>query len=229
MAQLKQSSSARYWMSEFVRARRNHAANVRRQPHMRRLVTLRFLATRALITACMIVAGCSTPDATRSQGRVDWVQLSGFWQPHLLYLLDSPYPRLYVEVDAVEGCAPEDATLNKLRDFLATHCRKPEGIEIARSDVIPIKDARGVPSKALAHKFLNGPPENTGDSSPAFLYVLFLRWCPVRPNRCCPTQSAARAQAGALEGEECKSSCGSPPLSGDHFHEHALRSLGDQK
>jgi len=116
----------------------------------------------------MIFAGCSTPDAARSQGRVDWVQLSGFWQPHLLYLLDSPYPRLYVEVDAVEGCAPEDATLNKLRDFLATHCRKPEGIEIARSDVIPIKDARGVPSKALARKFMNGPPEKTGHSSPAF-------------------------------------------------------------
>jgi len=121
----------------------------------------------------MIVAGCSTPDATRSQGRVDWVQLSGFWQPHLLYLLDSPHPRLYVEVDAVEGCAPDDASLNKLRDFLAAHCRKPEGIEIARSDIIPIKDARGVPSKALARKFLNGPPENTGHSSPAFLYVLF--------------------------------------------------------
>jgi len=160
-------------MSEFVRARRNHAANVRRQPHMRRLMTLRCLATRALITACLIVAGCSTPSAIRSEGRVDWVQLTGFWQPHLLYLLDSPHPRLYVEVDAVEGCAPEDATLNKLRDFLATHCRKPEGIEIARSDVIPIKDARGVPSNALARKFLNGPPENTSHSSPAFLYVLF--------------------------------------------------------
>jgi len=87
--------------------------------------------------------------------------------------LDSPHPRIYVEVDAVEGCAPDDATLNKLRDFLAAHCRKPEGIEIARSDVILLKDARGVPSKALARKFLNGPPENTGHASPAFLYVLF--------------------------------------------------------
>src|SRR6185369_2570676 len=118
---------------------------------MRRPGTLRFLTTIALIAACLIVAGCSTPGA--SQSRVDSVQLTSFWQPHLLYLLDSPHPRIYVEVDAVEGCAPDDATLNKLRDFLAAHCRKPEGIEIARSDVILLKDARGVPSKALARKF----------------------------------------------------------------------------
>jgi len=44
-----------------------------------------------------------------------------------------------VEVDAVEGCVPKQAALEKLRDFLSKYCNKPDGIEILRSDVIPIE------------------------------------------------------------------------------------------
>lgn len=101
------------------------------------------------------------------------VKLNSFWQPQLLYILPSPYSRLYVEVDAVEGWQPSDETLNKLREFLSTYCAKPGGIEIVRGDVISTVTARGIPPTALARKFLNGPPDDTTNSPPAYLYVLY--------------------------------------------------------
>jgi hypothetical protein len=67
---------------------------------------------------------------------------------------------------------PNQAALQKLGDFLSKYCNKPDGIEIVRSDVIPIETARGISEKALARKYVNGPAKTTG-SSPAFMYVLF--------------------------------------------------------
>ena len=135
--------------------------------------TARFLAGTALIVCCLTLAGCSTGDATRSREGSDIVQSMSFWQPYLLYILASPHPRLYVEVDAVEGCAPSDRVLNKLRDFLTTYCNKPGGIEIGRSDVIPIATARGILPNPLARKYLDGPPDDPNAPSPAFMYVLY--------------------------------------------------------
>jgi len=98
------------------------------------------------------------------------VKLTSFWQPQLLYILPSPHSRLCVEVDSVEGCQPSDETLNKLRDFLTTYCHKPDGIEIVRGDVIPAVTARGIPLRALARKFINGPPDDNTAPPPAYLY-----------------------------------------------------------
>jgi tetratricopeptide (TPR) repeat protein len=120
---------------------------------------------------CISLTSCSTAKAPRSHSVPDAVKLTSFWQPQLLYILPWPHSRLYVEVDAVEGCQPSDARLNKLRDFLTTYCNKPDSIEIVRGDVIPIQIARGIPPRALARKFLNGPPEN--ESPAAYMYVLF--------------------------------------------------------
>jgi hypothetical protein len=93
----------------------------------------------------------------------------------LLYLLASPHPRIYVEVDAVEGCVPKEVALQKLRNFLSAYCDKPDGIEVVRSDVIPIKAARGISPRALARKYINGPDKITA-SPPAFMYVLFYNY-----------------------------------------------------
>ncbi len=139
----------------------------------RRKETLRFLAGAALLVCGLTLAGCSTGKATRSPQEPNIVQELSFWQPYLLYILAAPHSRLYVEIDAVEGCAPSDRTLGKLRDFLATYCDKPGGIEIARSDVIPVAAARGIPPKPLARKYLNGPPEDAKAPTPAFMYVLY--------------------------------------------------------
>ena len=127
----------------------------------------------SVLLSCLSLTSCSTPGRSRSQADADALELTGFWQPHQMYLLASPHPRLYVEVDAVEGCNPSEAALNRLRDFLATWCKKPGGIELVRSDVIPVEHALGVLPSALAHKYLNGPPENIAGPPPAFLYVLF--------------------------------------------------------
>ena len=73
----------------------------------------------------------------------------------------------------MDGCEPSDATVEKFREFLTTYCKKPGGIEIVRSDVIPRPVAQGLPRYGLAHRYLNGPPVRAGEASPAFVYVLF--------------------------------------------------------
>lgn len=129
----------------------------------------RFLAGAVLIACGLITTGCSTGGTTRSQKEPDL----SFWQPHLLYVLAAPHPRLYVEIDAVQGCAPSDAALNKLREFLTTYCNKPGGVQVVRSDVIPTAAARGTAPIELVRKYFNGPPEDPNGSSPAFMYVLY--------------------------------------------------------
>jgi hypothetical protein len=83
--------------------------------------TPRFLAGTALIVCCLTLAGCSTGDAARTAEAPGIVQELSFWQPYLLYILASPHPRLYVEIDVVEGCAPSEAALNNLRNVLASY------------------------------------------------------------------------------------------------------------
>jgi hypothetical protein len=140
---------------------------------MRGLALLHFFSTTLLPFLCISLTGCATAKAPRSQSFPGSVKLTSFWQPQLLYILPSPHSRLYIEVDAVEGCQPSDANLNKLREFLTNYCRKPDGIEIVRGDVIPAGTARGIPLRALARKFMNGPPDNNSPSPPAYLYVLY--------------------------------------------------------
>ncbi len=111
--------------------------------------------------SCLLLASCSTRTARLSQVEPDIAQIPESWKPHLLYLLPSPHSRLCVELDAVEGCVPKQAALQKLRDFLSAYCNKPDGIEIVRSDVIPIKAARGISPRALARKYINGPDKIT--------------------------------------------------------------------
>jgi len=137
---------------------------------------MRILPMLALMVSGLLLAGCATPGGQPkggpSEGDAGLMEFKGTWQPHLLYLLATPHPRLYVEVDAVAGCAPSDATLNKLREFLTTYCEKPDGIELVRRPLIPKQAARGLPPRALARKYLAGPPAGPG-AAPAFMYVLY--------------------------------------------------------
>ncbi len=149
---------------------------MRSGPTQRRaLAPSRSFAGMAPIISCLILAGCSTPTAPLSQRDSDVAQISESWKPNLLYLLASPHPRLYVELDAVEGCAPDEGELQKLRNFLSAYCNKPDGIEIVRSDLIPIKAAKAILPAALARRYMNGP-NSSNASSPAFMYVLFYNY-----------------------------------------------------
>jgi hypothetical protein len=122
-----------------------------------------------LLTVFIPLAGCISSKPTVQSKQEDHT----LWKPHLLYVHRSPHPSLYVEVDAVAGTEPSDAVLNELKSFLAAYCDKPEGIQIARNDVIRRSDAVGFSHKALACRYLNGPPETNGPSNPAYLYVLY--------------------------------------------------------
>jgi len=113
--------------------------------------------------------GCSS-----EPGRlVDPVARTNFWKPYLLFIQSTPYSRLYVEVDTVEGMAPDDESLRSLQDFLTAHCTKPAGIQIVRDSVIPRDQARGIAPGSLARKYLAGPHQDASESPAAFIYVLF--------------------------------------------------------
>src|SRR5439155_11704166 len=142
--------------------------------HMRVVEPSQFFAT-ALIVSGLLLASCSTPTPHLSREDSDVLEIPESWKPSLLYLLASPHPRLYVEVDAVEGCEPNDIAHQKLKEFLSAHCDKPDGIEVVRSDVIPKEAARGISPRALARKYINGPDKITA-SPPAFMYVLFYNY-----------------------------------------------------
>lgn len=140
---------------------------------LKALTPARWLAGTALVVSCLTLASCATPRSARSQDDPELVRLIEFWRTYQLYLQASTHPRLYVELDAVAGYVPSEVALGKLRAFLTAYCDKPGGIELVRSDVIPAATARGVPPRALARKFINGPPETPATTPPAFLYVLF--------------------------------------------------------
>ena len=133
----------------------------------------RLLVRTAVVLCCLALGGGCASTGKHANDNAEFVSLFKSWQPQLLYLLPSPYPRLYVEVDAVEGSVPSEAALNRLRDFLSAHCNKPGGIEIVRREVIPIQAARGLSARALAREYMQGPPPSTNGPPAAFLYLLF--------------------------------------------------------
>lgn len=141
-----------------------------------RILTGILLLTRYVVTRCLLLllAG-SGALAAYSQVESSDSQPPNYGKPYLLYLLSSPHPGLYVEADAVEGCVPSDVTIKKLRDFLATYCNKPGGVEVVRGAVIPRSAAQGVSPEALARKWLKGPPDGPAvpQQSPAFMCMLF--------------------------------------------------------
>jgi hypothetical protein len=125
-----------------------------------------------LLLAGSAFVGCSTPKNLPSAPTPSAAQRPEFLKPSLLYLQSSPHSRLYVEVDAVEGCEPTETALVQLQAFLTKHCQKPDGVEIMVSDIIPRKTARQTSLQTLARRYVNGPPASN-EAPPAFMYVLY--------------------------------------------------------
>ena len=99
--------------------------------------------------------------------------LSTYQKPEQLYLLPEPCPRLYVEVDVVEGAEPPPEALAALKETLEEFCDKPGGIEIVQGDPIPLSDVRGKSSRLIALQHLDGPPKQVDSGQTAYLYILF--------------------------------------------------------
>ncbi len=91
----------------------------------------------------------------------------------LLYLLANPYPRLYVQVDAVEGCEPDEASITAVRSTLSRYCDKPGGIEIVRTNIIPREKVRGLAETMVAIHHMQGPPDSPKRPPAAYMYILF--------------------------------------------------------
>src|ERR1700744_6374828 len=116
-----------------------------------------------LILALCVLAGC----ATRPDSRLKGIKEEMNWKGQQLYLQAAPHRKLYVEINAVEGCQPSEALLGDLREFLAAHCDKPDGIEIVRQPLIPAAVARGISPVQLVRHYLQGPPTNASGEDPA--------------------------------------------------------------
>lgn len=131
------------------------------------------VATRALAFCLLplLLAGCiSQPRIAEPISDADFAE-TAFVRTHLFYLQSTTYKRMYVEIDAVKGSEPKDATLAELQRFLATYCQKPEGIQLVRDDVISRQDAQGLSPEALTRRYLSGPPKDLGPV--AYLYILY--------------------------------------------------------
>ena len=112
-----------------------------------------------------MLSGCRTGDVSSRKA----ADASAYWQPHRLLISDQRYSKLHVEIDAVEGTAPNETEIAALKAFLIKHTRKPGGIHVEVDDVIDRSSAEGQLSRVLALKHMDGPP----DEDSAFLYYLF--------------------------------------------------------
>ncbi|HZZ41990.1 MAG TPA: hypothetical protein VFE58_03570 [Tepidisphaeraceae bacterium] len=96
------------------------------------------------------------------------------WRPDLLFVRARPYPRLVVEVDAVEGCEPAAETLAALREFLVRHVDKPGGVEVVVRPSVPMEVARGMRLNQLLLSTVEVPGDwKTVRQDTATIRVLF--------------------------------------------------------
>ena len=142
---------------------------------MRTVVIRGAFSTLIMAFICLVAPGCATSDRAPApkQQEPGYAAEAKIWKPYLLYRLNSPYRRLYVEVDSVKGCEPSDATMAELRNVLTNFCDKPDGIEIVRNPPIPRKREPGLTPEQLACHVMKGPPTNTASDQPAFMEILF--------------------------------------------------------
>ena len=124
-----------------------------------------------MVVLCLVLlcAGCSSSARFEQAGTTDL----SFWKPNLLYLNSTQYDRLYVEIDAVEGCEPRGESIEALREFLEKYCNKPAGIEIVYDSHIKIADAKAGKPELLALRHMAGPPAAVDNGRTAYLYILF--------------------------------------------------------
>jgi hypothetical protein len=113
------------------------------------------------------------------------------YNPDLIYLKSTPYDRLYVEVDWVEGSEPPQEMMEAMKRVLETHCDKPRGVRIARGKPIPVAEAKGKVDHRIALEHLDGLPKDFDDDKTAFLYALFY-------DSSCLDRKPQRAHAGGL-------------------------------
>jgi hypothetical protein len=71
----------------------------------------------------------------------------------------------------MEGVEIPREVFDDLKAFLSKYCRKPDGVEIAFSDIIPLSECKGRSAQIVANLFIDGPP-SPADNQTAYLYVL---------------------------------------------------------
>ena len=117
----------------------------------------------------VLLTGCSSSAASKHAPAME----ISHWKPNHLYLNSRQYDRLFVEIDAVEGCQPRKETVEALRRFLEKYCHKPDGIEIVNDSKIKTAEIQSVKPELLALEHMAGPPADKNDNRTAYLYILF--------------------------------------------------------
>lgn len=116
-----------------------------------------------LLPLALLVGGCQIfPRTDSNPSNTDWDHSN-------LYNNRTPYARLLVEIDAVEGLGPSRDELKSLQAFLERYCDKPGGITVKVDNVIPRSVATGRTVDSLVLEFMNG----ASDPGTAYLYMIF--------------------------------------------------------
>lgn len=123
-----------------------------------------------MLCLAVLCTGCTS--LTNVKQSIDPKSLN-FWKPHLLYLQSTPCESLYVEIDAVKGCEPNEQTIETLHQYLLRYCDKPGGIQIVRNAPIPLGDVQATRPELLALRHMDGPVHSKHNGRTAYLYVLF--------------------------------------------------------
>ena len=117
------------------------------------------------ILMLLMVGGCAASDSPESTRGMLANSAS------LLYLKSTPYQRIYLEIDSVEGSEPDDRSIGIFLDFLKKYTEKP--ITVVKKAPIPHSLAKECYPEFLALQNIQGPEDAHAGQSTAYIYMLF--------------------------------------------------------
>jgi hypothetical protein len=136
--------------------------------YMRKICSVKNTVVIIFCTLCLVCFQCSSQTLADTTGADNL----SFWKPNLLYQNGRQCQRLYVEIDTLQGCQPDDDTISSLGLFLKQYCAKPGGIKIIQENFAASSDTDLTRPELLALEQMNGPDEIMPEST-AYLYILF--------------------------------------------------------
>lgn len=140
---------------------------------MRRAVVL-----VAGVAALLAIGGCRAmlryPTAPPSRDALARFDIAGEMNPYVLTGL--VYPKLVVEIDAVDGYEPEPRAIASLRRILEESVEPGRAFDVVRDDTIPRAEWDALEDKErsdpLAERYLDHVPDPRGDTE--VIYVLYV-------------------------------------------------------
>ena len=126
------------------------------------------IAKISLLLLCL-VQGCNERQSVKLDSSFA-AKKQIYTYPGPLYLKESPYKKLYVEIDSIEGTNIPDVYIDTIRSFLSLHCSKPQGIKIIQNAPVKIK-YKNLPIEYISILCMDGPVNE--ENNTAYLHFFF--------------------------------------------------------